>query len=142
MIEVARVETLSHIHPARFFEKWCDLPTHPHWSAGMEYLRLSEPFGLGARGELKTRNGAPAPFVITELVDGSVYADTTILDGAELTVRHEAVQTPAGSRIVLTATLSGPQEFDWAESMGNSVQLDLENDLASLRALLERQSAE
>lgn len=108
----------------------------------MEYLWLSEPFALGARGELKTRAGSPAPFVITQLVDGSVYADTTILDGAELTVRHEAVQTTDGSSIILTATLSGPQESSWAALMGNSVQRDLEDDLASLTALLERQSAE
>lgn len=107
----------------------------------MEYLRLSEPFALGARGELKTRSGSPAPFVITQLVDGSVYADTTILDGAELTVRHEATETTDGSRVVLTATLSGPQESDWAITMGNSVQRDLEDDLASLTELLTREAA-
>ena len=108
----------------------------------MEYLRLSEPFALGARGELKTRSGSPAPFVITQLVEGSIYADTTILDGAQLTVRHEAVETPNGSRIVLTATLSGPRESDWAVTMGNSVQRDLEDDLVSLSALLTRQATE
>lgn len=107
----------------------------------MEYLRLTEPFGLGARGELKTRNGSPAPFVITELVDGSVYADTTILDGAELTVRHEARETPHGSTVILTATLSGPDESRWATTMVDGVQRDLENDLASLTTLLERESA-
>jgi hypothetical protein len=141
MIEVARVEHMSEAGARRYFETWCDLPTHPEWSAGMEYLRLAEPFGLGARGHLKTRTGPPAEFVVTELIDGSVYADTTILDEAELTVRHEAVETAQGTRIVLTATLSGPQERSWAVRMGDGVQRDLEADLASLTLLLESESA-
>ena len=105
----------------------------------MEYLRLAEPFGLGARGELKTRSGSPAPFVITALEHGSVYADTTILDGAQLTVRHEARATPDGCTVILTAFLDGPEESAWATKMAGDVQRDLENDLASLTALLERQ---
>lgn len=143
MIDVARVTGHSPVHPSRFFERWCDLPTHPEWSAGMEYLRLAEPFALGARGELKTRTGSPAPFVVTEIVDGTVYADTTMLDGAELTVRHEAAPAEGGgSTLLLTATLRGPRESEWAVSMGDGVQRDIEADLASLSALLEREGAE
>lgn len=141
MIEVARTTARSAVPPHRFVERWCDLDTHVEWSTCMEYLRLDEPFGVGARGTLKAKGGDPAPFVVTDVVPGSAYADTTILDGAELTVRHEARLSGDGSRLTLTATLDGPDAQRWASQMGDGVQRDLEADLAALIALLEAEVA-
>jgi hypothetical protein len=138
MIEIARIHGPSSAPPQEFFERWCDLETHAEWSTCMEYLRLAEPFAVGARGELKSIGGDPAPFEVTEVVPGRVYADATILDGARLTVRHEARAAHAVTDLLVTATLDGPLADEWATRLGDGVQRDIAADLAALTALLER----
>lgn len=140
MIEIARATATSTVPPERFYERWVDLDTHAEWSTCMDYLRLDEPFAVGARGTLKSINGDPAPFVVGEVVPSTVYADTTLLDGAQLTVRHEARPSGGGSSLTLTATLDGEEAARWAEEMGDGVQRDLDADLASLVALLESEA--
>jgi hypothetical protein len=137
VIEIARTELSSVVSPERFVARWRDLATHPEWSAGMEFLRFDEPFAVGARGELKVRGGHEAPFVVTEYVEGPTYADTTILDGAELTVHHSATPSGSGSTLVLRAWLTGERAPDYADQMRDDVQRSLDADLASLARLLE-----
>lgn len=138
MIHIARAELTSSVPPERFVARWRDLATHPEWAAGMEYLRLDEPFAVGARGVLKVRGGHEAPFVVSEYVEARRYADRTILDGAELTVHHQAEPRGTGSALVLRAWLSGPRSAEYADAMRDDVQRSLEVDLAALVALLER----
>jgi hypothetical protein len=139
MIEIARVSAQSSIGPDAFHAAWCDLASHTDWATEMEYLRLAEPFALGARGVLKTKTGSEAPFVVTALEPGRIYADTTELDGAGLTVRHEATPTSTGSHLELSAFLEGPRAAEWAAQMGG-VQEILRADLAALIGLLEHRS--
>lgn len=137
MIDIARAHLTSTASPREFFDRWCDLATHPEWAVGMEFLRLDDPFEVGARGTLKVRGGHEAPFVVTEVVDGRSYADTTILDGADLTVHHEAVAVPGGSEVMLRAWLIGPRAAELAMDMGTDVQVALDRDLRALADLLE-----
>ena len=138
MIEIARAERASTADADAFFARWCDLESHPEWAPSMEYFRLHEPFGVGARGVSRPRGGDEATFVVTEVGPGAVYADTTLLDGAELTVHHEATPTADGCVVVLRAWLQGAEAAVWAERMGDSVQRALDRDLASLARLLDR----
>ena len=137
MIEIAHADLSSSACPERFVARWRDLATHPEWATGMEYLRLNEPFAVGARGVLKVRGGHEAPFVVTEFVDGRLYADTTILDDAELTVHHSAAPSGSGSTLVLRAWLTGARAAAYADQMRDDVQRSLDADLASLARLLE-----
>ena len=104
----------------------------------MEYFRLDEPFGLGARGVLKAHGGQEAEFVVTALDPPYLYADTTTLDGATLTVSHRATPLDEGCRIELIAWIEGARASAYAQEMGHSAQRSLERDLASLSAILER----
>ena len=137
MIEIARVSAGSRVAPAYFHQRWCDLATHPEWSASMEFLRLREPFALGARGVSKPHGGRQAPFTVTALEPGTVYADTTFLRGARLTVHHEARPSGAGSRLEVHAYLRGRRARQWARRMGDDVQRSLAVDLAGLVELAE-----
>ena len=137
MIRVAHTTTYASAAPERFFARWCDLATHPEWSSSMEFLRLDDPFALGARGVLKAKGGDPAPFMVTAVEIDRVYADTTFLDGADLTVRHEAHPHDGGTRIVLLADLEGPREDELALEFGQDVQHSLEADLGALVRLLD-----
>jgi hypothetical protein len=141
MIEIARAVRLSPVAPERFFHRWCDLATHPEWAADMEFLRLDEPFRIGARGVLKVRGGHEAPFVVTECVEGRAYADTTLLDDVELTVHHEAIATAAGTEAVLRAWVTGAGAQAFGEREAASIQESLEVDLEALASLLEREVA-
>jgi len=137
MIELARVTATSTVAPQRFFDRWCDLDTHPEWAPGMEYLRLDEPFALGARGTLKLVEGRVSPFEITALVPGRLYADTTELDGARLEVSHEALPLGTGSALELVCTIEGERAELYAAEF-TDISAALAADLASLVALLER----
>ncbi|WP_395244209.1 hypothetical protein ACGGZK_19105 [Agromyces sp. MMS24-K17] len=137
MIEIADATRTSPVAAGRFVARWADLATHPEWAVGMEFLRLDEPFAVGARGVLKVRGGHEAPFVVTEYEPGRSYADTTILDGAELTVHHEAIERDGATALRLRAWLTGPRAAEFAEEMGDDVQASLDRDLAALASLLE-----
>lgn len=141
VIEVARVEGRSAAPAEAFYRAWIDLDGHPEWSTCMEYLRLHEPFGVGARGELKSLTGDPAPFEVVAVEPPRVYADATILDGARLTVRHETTTDAAGTVLLITARLEGSRATEYARAWGDGVQRDIEADLASLTRLLERRAA-
>lgn len=103
----------------------------------MEYFRLRDPFAVGARGILKAVDGEESEFIVTAVGPGCVYADTTQLDGAALTVHHEAVSAGADTIVTLTAWVTGPATSTWVERLGNEVQVSLDRDLASLTQLLE-----
>src|SRR4051794_34580982 len=110
MIEIARVTRSSIAPGSRFFERWCDLPSHPEWAPSMEYFVLDEPFGLGATGRSRAVGGAETRFTVTRLGPGWVYADTTDLDGARLTVLHEAVDGAHSTIVTLMGLLDGDRE--------------------------------
>jgi len=137
VIEIARAELSSTASPERFVARWRDLATHPEWARGMEYLRLDEPFAVGARGVLKVRGGHEAPFVVAEYVEGRLYADTTILEDAELTVHHSAAASHSGSTLLLRAWLTGARAAEYADQMRGDVQRSLDADLAELARMLE-----
>src|SRR5690554_3026135 len=141
MIDVGYVVVSSSAPPEAFFERWIAHETHPEWAESMEWFKMSEPVQIGARGELKSKDGSPLPFRITALERPYVYADTTELDGAELTIHHEARPTDTGSRVELRAWLEGPRAADLDMEFRINVQRSLEADLAALVKLVESELA-
>lgn len=137
MIELARVTATSTVKPASFVERWFDLVTHPEWAPGMDYLRLNEPFALGARGELKVRGEAPRPFEVTAVVPGRLYADTTVLDGARMTVSHEALPLGSGSALEIVCTIEGERAQHYADEFAG-IGDALQGDVNRLVELLEK----
>lgn len=140
MIEIARTEGRSSAPPEAFYERWADIDTHHEWAVTMEYARLDEPFALGATGWLKAKGGDPAPFTVTEIIDGRVFADDTTLDGATLRIRHEAQPDGDGSRLIITGLIDGPRRDEYATAIADDVQQSIETNLASLTAHLEKQA--
>lgn len=141
MIEVGQVVVSSSAPPEAFFDRWIAHETHPEWAESMEWFKMSEPVQIGARGELKSKDGSPLPFRVTALEEPYVYADTTELDGAELTVHREARPTDTGSRVEMRAWLDGPRAADLDMEFRVNVQRSLEADLAALVKLVESELA-
>ena len=137
MIEIARVTHTSTVSGSRFFERWCDLPSHPEWAPSMEYFVLDGPFGLGATGRSRAVGGAETRFTVTAIGPGWVYADTTELEGARLTVHHEARDEDGGTVVTLTGFLEGEGALALSSEIGPGLQIALERDLRSLATLLE-----
>ena len=99
----------------------------------MEYFRLDGPFQLGATGRSRAVGGVETLFTVTEIGPGWVYADTTDLGSALLTVRHEAIEQDGST----TVTLTGLVDQDTDPELGPGLQTALEHDLESLMRLLE-----
>lgn len=137
MTEIARVTQHSTASGVRFFERWCDLPSHPEWAPSMEYFVLDAPFALGVTGRSRAVGGVETRFTVTEVGPGWVYADTTELEGALLTVRHEAVDTAESTVVTLTGALTGVDAAALAVEIAPGLQLALERDLHSLITLVE-----
>ncbi|WP_328478218.1 hypothetical protein OHA21_26595 [Actinoplanes sp. NBC_00393] len=137
MIEIGHIVAESWVAPEHFHARWCDVETHTEWAPGMEYLRLAEPLAIGARGVMKAKDGPECPFIVSDLVPGLAYQDTLVLDGAELTVRHESHPHGTGSRLELHARMDGPKAAERAAEMAGLDRV-LASDLAGLVALVER----
>lgn len=137
MIEIARVTRTCVAPGSQFFERWCDLPSHPEWAPSMEYFVLDGEFGLGATGRSRAVGGTETRFTVTRVGPGWVYADTTDLDGAQLTVLHEAIDGEHGTIVTLTGLVDGAAQDSVAAQLAPTLQVALERDLASLAGLLE-----
>jgi hypothetical protein len=138
MIELPVVRASSRVAPEHFHARWCDVATHPEWAPGMEYLRLDGPLRVGARGVMKARAGQETAFVVSDLVPGLAFQDTVLLDGGELTVRHESHPDGSGSRLELHTRVEGPRAADLAAGMAGLGEV-LAADLAGLIALVENE---
>lgn len=137
MIDVGYVVVSSSAPPEAFFERWIAPETHAEWASSREWMHLDEPIAIGARGKVKSTTGEPLPVRITGLERPYVYSETTELDGAELTVHHEARPHDGGSRVELRAWLEGPRGVDLEREFRANVQRALEADIAALVALVE-----
>ncbi|MFN3866863.1 MAG: SRPBCC family protein [Demequina sp.] len=137
MIDVGYVIVSSTAAPEAFFERWTAHETYPEWSARTEWLHLDEPVAIGASGQVKSTTGEPLTVRITALNPPYVYSETTELDGAELTVQHEARPTDDGSRVELRAWLEGPRAADLELEFRANMQRALEEDIKALVELVE-----
>ncbi|MFW7415797.1 SRPBCC family protein [Demequina sp. SO4-18] len=137
MIDVGYVIVSSSAPPEAFFERWTAHDTHPEWASNVERFHLDEPIAIGASGEVKSTNGESRPVRVTALEEPYVYAQTTELDGAELTVHHEARPTADGSRVELRAWLEGPRAAELERQFRANVQRALESDIKALVELVE-----
>ena len=138
MIEVGSVIHTSSAPPEAFFERWADLPTHPEWASSMESFDIDTPIRLGSSGTSTARGGEPRTFRVTAYEPPHVYADTTELEGAELTVHHEA--RPAGedaTRVEIRAWLEGPRAREYEMELRAILERALPADLAALVAIVE-----
>ncbi|MFW2513483.1 hypothetical protein ACNI3K_06865 [Demequina sp. SO4-13] len=137
MIDVGYVIVSSSARPEAFFERWTAHETHPEWASNVEWFHLDEPIAIGASGQVKSMTDEPRPVRITAYEEPYVYAQTTELDGAELTVHHEARPTADGSRVELRAFLEGPRAADLELEFRANVQRALESDIQALVELVE-----
>ena len=140
MIEVGSAIHTSTAAPEAFFERWVDLPTHPEWASSMEWFDVETPVVVGTRGTSKARAAEPLSFRVTALEEPFVYADTTELDGAELTVHHEARPSADGTRVEMRAWLEGPRAGEHEMAIRASLERALPADLTALVALVEGRS--
>ncbi len=136
MVVIGSASATSSVPPAQFHARWCDVETHGEWASSMEWLKLDSEFGVGATGTSRNRDGVEHPFRVIEVEPGRVYADATILEDAELVVRHVAEPDGEGSRLTIQAWVAGPEEEEHAFEMGD-ISSALQGDLDSLVALLE-----
>jgi hypothetical protein len=136
MTIIAQHESTTTASADQVFARIADSERHPDWSHDLEWVRLDEPLREGARGVLKPKGGPKSRFVVSTLVPGSVFADTTFLPGARVTFHHEVHPEGEGSQIVVRVTLVGPLAWLWKRTAFRDAQAKVEEDSHHLLALL------
>jgi hypothetical protein len=136
MTLIAHHESITTVPADQVFARIADSERHPDWSHDLEWVRLDEPLREGARGMLKPKGGPKSRFVVTRLVPGSVFADTTSLPGARVTFHHEVQPTDGGTRIAVRVTLEGPFAWFWRRTAFRDAQAKVEEDARHLLEVL------
>jgi hypothetical protein len=141
MTIIARHESTTTATAGQVFDRIADCENHPEWSHDLEWVRLDEPVREGARGMLKPKGGPKSRFVVSTLVPGSVFADTTFLPGGRVTFHHEVHAEGAGSRLLVRVTLDGPLAWLWKRTAFRDAQAKVEEDAKHLLELLAHSPA-
>ena len=136
MTTLATASATSPAHPDAFFARWADMATWPEWNADTEWVRLDGPFVTGATGVLKPKGGPKVTFVVQSLTDHE-FIDVSSLVGAKLTFAHHVSQSPAGTRVDVEVSLTGPLAKVWNLIMGKGLKASLQRDLDALVAAAE-----
>ncbi len=134
---IAEQSTHTAASPDAVFARLADAEHHPDWSHDLEWVRLDEPLREGTRGVLKPVGGPKSKFVVSTLVPGSVFADTTFLPGARVTFHHEVRADGSGSTISVRVSLDGPLAWIWRRTAFKDAQAKIEEDARCLVDLVE-----
>jgi uncharacterized membrane protein len=131
MISIASAQVTSEAPASAFFAKWADMATWPEWNTDTAWVRLDGPFVTGTTGELKPKGGPKVRFVLSSVVPGEEFVDTSLLLGARLEFRHTVRARPdGGCDVRVDVTMSGPLARAWnlvlAKGFRTSVQPDLD----------------
>jgi Polyketide cyclase / dehydrase and lipid transport len=140
MISIASAHVSSPAPASAFFATWADMATWPEWNTDTAWVRLDGPFATGSTGELKPKGGPKVRFVLTSVVPGEEFVDTSLLLGARLEFRHTVQPRPdGGCDVRVGITMTGPLARAWnlllAKGFRTSVQPDLDR-LAKAAELL------
>lgn len=139
MISVTSAEVTSPASPEAFFVRWADMGTWPEWNTDTVWVRLDGPFATGATGRLKPKGGPAVRFVLTSVVPGQEFVDTSMLPGAHLVFRHTVRSSPAGGCAVrVDVTLDGPLAWVWNALLGKGFRTNAQPDLERLSVAAQR----
>ena len=137
MTIIAQHASITTAPADELFARVADCERHPDWSHDLEWVRLDEPLREGARGVLKPKGGPKSRFVVTTLVPGAVFADTTSLPGARVTFHHEVRPDGDVTRLLVRVTLVGPLAWLWKRTAFRDAQAKVEEDARHLLELLD-----
>lgn len=132
----AQHESTTTAPAQRVFARLADCERHPDWSHDLEWVRLDGPLREGASGVLKPKGGPKSRFVVSTLVPGSVFADTTYLPGARVTFHHEVHAEDGSSRLLVRVSLAGALAWFWKRTAFRDAQASVEQDAGHLLELL------
>ena len=135
MIAVTSAEVTSAAAPEAFFARWADTDTWPEWNTDTAWVRLDGPFVTGATGRLKPKAGPAVGFVLTSVVPGREFVDTSPLPGARLVFAHTVRPGPdGGSAVRVDVSLHAALARVWNALLGKGLRTSCQPDLERLSA--------
>jgi uncharacterized protein YndB with AHSA1/START domain len=115
-----------------------DLDSWASWDTSMEWVRLQDPFGVGARVVMKPIGQDPITSTIVEAAPNRVYADETELGEVTLRFSHTLEPlTAGGTRVVHRLEISGPAADRVGPELGPAITEDFPEAMAALLARAE-----
>jgi hypothetical protein len=137
MTSLGTASVTSTASPDAFFARWAEMDTWPQWNADTEWVRLDGPFVQGATGTLKPKGGPKVRFTVATLVPGREFVDVSHLFGARLTFSHTVSTDASGTRVQVSATVTGPLRLLWITLLGKGIRSSLQRDLDALAGAAE-----
>jgi hypothetical protein len=139
MISIASAHISSPAPASAFFARWADMATWPEWNTDTAWVRLDGPFATGSTGQLGPKGGPKVRFVLTSVVPGEEFVDTSLLLGARLEFRHTVQARPdGGCDVRVDITMSGPLARAWNLLLGRGFRTSVQPDLDRLAQAAER----
>lgn len=115
-----------------------DLDGWTSWDSSMEWVRLQDPFGVGAKVAMKPKGQDPITSVIVKAEDNRVYADETSLGDVTLRFSHTLEPLAAGgTRVVHRLQITGPAADQVAPELGPAITDDFPEAMDALLARAE-----
>jgi hypothetical protein len=122
-----QVETAA--TPEQVWPLYADVTRWLEWDTGLEGVTLDGPFAVGSRGTLQVEGQPPLTWELTEVVEGQLFTDVTVIPGvATLTFVHRLEAAPTGAVITHEVRIDGPA----AAQLGPMVTSDTPEAMESL----------
>ena len=123
------------VEPGAVWRVLRDLDTWASWDTSMEWVRLEDPFGVGARVTMKPYGQDPVASVIVEAVENRAYADQTEFGGVILRFSHALEPLAAGgTRVTHRLEITGPEADRVAPELGPAITEDFPQAMDALLA--------
>jgi len=134
------MSTHTAVSNAPVFALWLrliDIPTWPEWNHGLVSSDLTGGFAVDSviRGE--TVGGQTISSVILSVDPGRSFTDSTLVNGAEVQVRHEVEAAEIGSVVTFSVEVRGDLSDEISHELGRAVSSDLPLVLARLTAVAD-----
>lgn len=96
--------------PAVVFAVMADVERWHEWTASIRGVRLfgGAPLAPGRRALVRQPGLPPALWTVTDLQPDREFTWVSVAPGLRVTARHAALDTPGGTRALLSLTYTGP----------------------------------
>ena len=140
MKTLAQTTQTTNAKPEAIFALWKDVDNWADHDEGIEWAKLVDEFGVGARYVIKPKGGPKTKATIVTVIENQKFVDVSHLLGCEMTFDHTLEVRDGRTVVTLVMSLEGPLTWLWTKILGKNQQADLEKSTAKLIMAAEANS--
>ena len=132
--EKTHLVTAKDLRRADLWRVWTDVNLWHLWDLDIEYARMTETFGEGARFLLKPKGGPKVTIEIVQVATEVSFTDLTRFPLARMYGIHSMCETAAGLEVSHTVRVEGPLGWLWRKIVADGVAAGLEAQATAMLA--------